>query len=403
MKKSPFPILILLLRRKRKKNSTKGENAFTKVILFPFRLIAKIFSGLGRAIAPLFLFLVAAIRVFTGGVITITAVSVMFSLIVTAGVLFGLYNGDWFWWDPDLTYFPYEVFENTIPGIGILFLLVTIFIPFLYLFIAGITIIAKRRIMSSSFGWSTLGIWIIAIFGSFAILPNVVRDFRDEGVYRESEALTMPADTLIIKAERVDNEYESFYGYRSNRSFDYESDFADLDIRPSRDGSFRLEKRFRARGRNPRVAEEHAQEVEYNYNWEGSSLVFDNDITFPRGAKFYFQEVDVDLFIPANQPFKIDRDARNLIGYLSNTYSWWEIFRNTWAYNDDFQLTCLTCDEEESATEEDNGEGLVKTLEPFSSLELYRNFDAEFISSDEYKIEISGPRYLIKCYYKHLC
>lgn len=382
-------------KKKEEELNPKGENAFTKIILFPFRLIAKIFAGLGRAIAPLFLFLVAAIRVFTGGIITIVAISVMFSLIVTAGVLFGLYNGDWFLWDPELTYFPYEVFENTIPGIGVLFLLITIFIPFLYLFIAGITIIAKRRVMSSSFGWSTLGIWIIAIFGSFAILPNVVRDFRDEGVYRETEALTVSADTLMIKADRVDSEYDSFYDRRSRRSFEYESEFADLDIRPSKDGSFSVSKRFRARGRNPMDAERNAQEVEYNYKIQGNELVFDSEITFPRGSQFYFQEVDVDLFIPTNQPFQIDREARSLIKYLGYGYSWWEISRNVWMFDENSQLVCLSCEEDEKVALPE-GEMNTQNTTSFNSLEIQHEFDVTYVSSDEYKVEFSGPSYLLQ-------
>lgn len=381
-------------RKKEEELNPKGENTFTKILLFPFRLIAKIFAGLGRAIAPLFLFLVAALRVFTGGIITIIAISVMFSLLVSAGVLFGLYNGDWYMWDPELTYFPFEVFQNTIPGIGVLFLLVAVFIPFLYLFLAGITVISKRRVMSSSFGWSVLGIWMIAIFGSFAILPNVVRDFRDEGVYQESENLSISADTLVIKVDRVDNEYESFYGYRTSRNIDYDAEFADLDIRPSTDGQFSINKRFRARGRNPRVAEEHAQEVTYDVRLEGNELIFDNDITFPNRAKFYFQEVDVDLFIPINQPFRIDREARTLIRYLSYGYSWWEISRNVWMFDEDRQLVCLSCSAENEVIEKE--EGQVTSFDEFHSLEIYREFDVDFVQSDEYKIELSGPSYLVK-------
>lgn len=381
-------------KKKEEELNPKGENAFTKILLFPFRLIAKIFSGLGRAIGPLLLFLVAALRVFTGAIITITAVSVMFSLLVTAGVLFGFYNGDWFLWDPELAYFPYEVFQNTIPGIGVFFLIVAVFIPFLYLFIAGITVIAKRRVMSSSFGWSVLGLWIIAIFGSFAILPNVVRDFRDEGIYRESEVLTINADTLLIKTELVDNQYDSFYGYRDARGFDYDAEFADLDIRPSQDGKFRIEKRFRARGRNPRVAEENAQEVEYAYRQEGNALIFNNDITFPRGAKFYFQEVDVDLFIPVNQPFKIDRDARGLIRYLSYGYSWWEISRNVWVFDENKEIQCLSCEETTEVIETDDN-AKVEVLPEFNSIEVNRAFDVNYVNSDEHKVEISGPSYLV--------
>lgn len=383
-------------RNKQDELNPKGENTFTKIILFPFRLVGQIFSGLGRALAPLMLFLVAAIRVFIGAIISIVGVSVMFSLLVTAGVLFGFYNGEWFMWEPGWTYFPYEVFRNTIPGIGVLFLLTTVFIPFLYVFIAGITIIAKRRIMTTSFGWSVLGIWVIALFGSFAILPNVIRDFRDEGIYRESDLLAIQADTLTIDINHVDYEYYSFYGNRSNRAYDYESDFADLDIRPSNDGEFRLDKRFRARGRNSRVAEDNAQQVEFNYTIEGNKITFDSDITFSRNAKFYFQEVDADLYIPLNQPFKIERDARSLIRYLSYKSSWWEISRNTWMFDDDKNLVCLTCKDTDSKEVVSIGESMIESTSPFNTLEVSKQFEVEYIESDQNKLEFEGPSILLK-------
>lgn len=383
-------------KKKEEELNPKGENAFTKVILFPFRLIGKIFSGLGRVLGPLMLFIVAAIRVFVGAVISLVGVSVMFSLLVTAGVLFGFYNGEWFMWEPEWTYFPYEVFRNTIPGIGVLFLLTVIFIPFMYVFIAGMTIIAKRRVMTTSFGWSALGIWVIALLGSFAILPNVVRDFRDEGVYRESEELTIAADTLTIDVNYVDYEYYSFYDHRDSRRYDFESEFTDLDIRPSKDGKFMVEKRFRARGRNPRIAEENAQQVEYNYTMDGNTITFDSDITFPRDAKFYFQEVDADFYIPLNQPFRIDRDARGLIRYFRGGGSWWEISRNVWMFDDNSDLICLTCEEEREKEAIQEGETVSNSTTSFNALKVSHEFDMEFVASNEYKVEFDGPSILLK-------
>lgn len=384
-------------KKKEEELNPKGENAFTKIILFPFRLIAKIFSGLGRAIAPLFLFLVAAIRVFTGAIITLIAIVSIFSVLVTGGVLLGLYNGDMFLWDPELAYFPYEVFRNTIPSLGVVMLLVAIFIPFLYLFVAGLTIIVKRRVMSSAFGWSALGIWMISIVVSFAILPNIARDFRDEGTFRDSEVLAIEADTLLIDVNYIGYDYSSFYRYEYRGSYDRDSEFADLDLRPSTDGKYSINKRFRARGRNPRIAEENAEMVDFNYEINGNRLTFDSDITFPRGAKFYFQEVDVDLFIPKNQPFRVDRNTRSLIRYFDSGINFWEASRNVWMFDDEGNLVCLSCDEEQYPSISKNEEPpIAAMLEDFQRIKISRSIDVEYIESDESKIELFGPSNLTK-------
>ena len=85
----------------------RGENTFTTILLFPFRLIGKIFSALGKAFAPLMLFIAAVIRIFTGGIVVIVGLSVMFSLLVAATV--GWDSFDLFF-NYDLT----ELFEDDI-------------------------------------------------------------------------------------------------------------------------------------------------------------------------------------------------------------------------------------------------------------------------------------------------
>jgi len=373
----------------------KDENTFTTVLLFPFRLVGKIFGALGKALAPLMLFIVAAVRIFTGGIILIIGLSVMFSLLVTAGVLMGLYSGDWFFYGDEFTYFPYEVFTNTFPELGVLFVLTAIFIPFLYVFIAGITIIAKRRVMSSSVGWSILGIWMIAVVGSFALIPNVIRDFRDEGYYEESEVLNIEADTLLLDINVITNRGYDSRRYRSDTQYEWESEFTDLDLIASRDGEFSIKKRFHARGRNPRDAEMNAQDVSYNYTVDGAKITFDSELTFDDRAEFRFQEGDITLYIPKNVPFKLERDMSLILHHFSYRYSWFQIYRNTWMFNDNGRLECLTCEEtgtNQRSRSSNSSYSRSLNVEAFSKVEIWDNMDASFAIDDQYSVSIEGPQ-----------
>lgn len=383
-------------KTKQENLNPKDENTFTTILLFPFRLIGRIFSALGKAFAPLMLFIAAAIRVFTGGIVVIVGLSIMFSILVTAGVLTGLYNGDWFFTGDEFTYFPYEVFTNTFPELGILFVLTAIFIPFLYVFIAGLTIIAKRRVMSSSVGWSILGIWMISVVGSFALVPNVIRDFRDEGYYEESDALSIKADTLLLDINVITNRGFDSRRYRNDYQYEWESEFTDLDLIASRDGEFSVKKRFHSRGRNPKDAEMNAQEVTYDYSVSGSKITFDSELIFKPRAEFRFQEVDLTFYIPKNVPFKIERDMNLILHHFSYRYTWYEIYRNTWAFNDNGRLECLTCDED------DNREGVSRNsqndyqksldVEVFSNVEIWENMETVLTIGEQYAVTLEGPQ-----------
>ncbi|MFT7148627.1 MAG: phage shock protein PspC (stress-responsive transcriptional regulator) [Nonlabens sp.] len=373
----------------------RGENTFTTILLFPFRLIGKIFSALGKAFAPLMLFIAAVIRIFTGGIVVIVGLSVMFSLLVAAGVLMGLYNGDWFFNGDEFTYFPYEVFTNTFPELGILFVLTAIFVPFLYVFIAGITIIAKRRVMSSSVGWSILGVWMIAVVGSFALVPNVIRDFRDEGYYEETEDLTIQADTLLLDINTITKRGFESRRYRNGYQYESISEFTDLDLVASRDGEFSIKKRVHARGRNTQDAEENAQDVSYNYIVEGDKITFDSELTFNPEAEFRFQEADITFYIPKNVPFKVGRDLNLVLHHFSYKYTWYEIYRNTWAFNESGRLECLTCDEDNDSegvsrnSQNDYQKSL--NIEAFSSVEILENMEAVFTVGEQFGVTLEGP------------
>ena len=274
----------------------KGEGLFTKVILFPFRLIGRIFRALGSALAPLLLFIAAAFRIFIGAIISFTGLAIMFSILVVTGVLLGLHEGDWFLWpDSDI---PFYLFNNTVSEAGILFTFAAVFIPFLYVFIAGITIIAKRKVMSSSVGWSILGIWMISVIAAFATVSTIVKDFREEGYADSTEVLEVKGDTITLSLKTVERmERRRNREYRNNS---WEGKFTDLDLRASRDNTWRLEKRATARGRNTEEADRNAEQINYNYSLTDGRIVFDGQLSLPENAQFRFQDIDLTLYIPTN-------------------------------------------------------------------------------------------------------
>ena len=369
--------------------SPKGEGAFTKIILFPFRLIGRIFRALGSALTPLLLFIAAAFRIFIGAIISIVGISVMFSLLVAAGVLLGLHDGDWFMWnDSD---FPVHIFYNTVPEIGILFAFAAVFIPFLYVFIAGITIIAKRKVMSSSVGWSILGIWMISVLGTFATVPNVVRDFRDEGYHDVSEIVNIQADTVTLSLREREDFGDAFRDRRRyRRNYNYQSEFTDLDIRASRDNSWRLDKRATARGRNIEEADKNAEEIVYNYRVTGNQIVFDPELSLPDDARFRFQDLDMTLYIPVNQPFKVDRDMSGLLNYFSYRYNWWEVYRNTWVFEEDGTLKCLSCNDDDESSYSNQSETKAFDLDNFRELTVNTNLPITIKYGEDYDISMTG-------------
>tara|TARA_Y100000114_G_scaffold157294_1_gene189130 strand:+ start:52822 stop:55269 length:2448 start_codon:yes stop_codon:yes gene_type:complete len=366
----------------------KGEGLFTKVILFPFRLIGRIFRALGSALAPLLLFIAAAFRIFIGAIISFTGLAIMFSILVVTGVLLGLHEGDWFLWpDSDI---PFYLFNNTVSEAGILFTFAAVFIPFLYVFIAGITIIAKRKVMSSSVGWSILGIWMISVIAAFATVSTIVKDFREEGYADSTEVLEVKGDTITLSLKTVERmERRRNREYRNNS---WEGKFTDLDLRASRDNTWRLEKRATARGRNTEEADRNAEQINYNYSLTDGRIVFDGQLSLPENAQFRFQDIDLTLYIPTNQPFKVDQGMSKLLHYFSFRYNWWEIYRNTWIFDEDGTLQCVTCNEDNTEVNSRAGFNDTKNfdLSSFSDISISSSIALSLEYSNTHGVRIEG-------------
>lgn len=365
----------------------KDEGAFTKILLFPFRLIGKIFSGLSKALAPLMLFIVAVIRIFTGFIISVVGLSSMFAVLVTAGVLMGLYNSDIYYFNDDWSFLPYDILEETVPLAGLIALMVVLFIPFFYVFIAGITVIAKRKVMSSSVGWSVLGVWLIAILITAATVPNVVRDFREEGSITYSETLDASGSTLILDIDPI-------YDYRRNNDLF----IIDLDIRTSKDSTLTLDTRVRSRGRNMYDAEENAKMIKYDYSVKDSIITFEDFYHFERGGKFRGQELEMTLYIPEGQPFKVKRGMDELLGYFNRGYRWSEIYRNTWVFENG-RLACVTCSSRSSrssgSTASTSRSQRTIDLPGLSAIEFKEAFEVTLKQGNNQSIVIEGDQRLI--------
>ena len=260
----------------------KREGNFTKVILFPFRLIGKILSGISKALAPLMLFIVAIIRVFTGAIIALVGLANMFMLVVAAGVALGLYNAHK--WYSLGYYIPFEFLNETISLTGLIAFIIVIFIPFLYLFIAGITVIAKRKIVSSTFNWSALGIWFIALLLAAATIPAAIIGFRKQSSIIRTEDIAVNGQTLVLD---IDNQYGD---YRRNGFF-----IIDLDLRAADDDQIKLKSLVWAFGHDRRDAEENADRVDYRYTARDSVIVFGGMSSLEPHSAYRAQRLEMTL------------------------------------------------------------------------------------------------------------
>ena len=367
------------------------ESTLTKIILFPFRLLAMIIKGLGKILGPLLQFIIEAARIILGLILVLTGISFIFALFVSLGIVLGLVSGGGgylTWWD-----FPYEIISEAFPSWAVVMAFVASFIPALLITLLGLSVIAKAKVVNATVGWTLFGIWLISLIMLSFTVPKIIYDFRAEGDFEQTEEFSIRARSIHL-------------GLAETGMDDY--DFTHLDLKGYDGEDIRLVKEFRAFGSSRRDAIENAQMVTYTVNVEDSILLFDSNFRFKPDAKFRFQELDMTLYIPYGQEFTISDDMRHILRYYTisrHGYYYYQMEDNRWVYNPS-GLECLTCfDSEEKARE--RSEDIRKSYEEsfrvrgyyeeldfsdFSNIVITGISETNIIQGDEFRVVVNGNK-----------
>jgi phage shock protein PspC (stress-responsive transcriptional regulator) len=365
------------------KANPKEESVIVKILLFPFRLIAIILSGLGKALGPMLKFFLEFIRVILGVVLTIVGLSVLFSVLIIGSVYLGLMAGS------DVVHlgtFPIELIHETISPFGFVAGMIVVGIPALAIMFLGLSIASKTRIPNATVGWAMFALWIVGIIGLSFTLPSVIHEFRSEGDYSVTTYYELTDSQLVLDINETG--YDEYPDVRVKlRGYDGEQ--------------IKLVQDFSARGATKKEAIDHAKEIRYNILQQDSVLVFDSNIDFGSVARFRDQDLLMTMYIPYGQTFIMKNDFDDLIYYSFGYqgFSSSQIIGNTWMFNPT-GLECITCTNYSSSNEkrrEQYEELYNDNLSPANNDTIYNFVDFnELRISGPYKVNIvRGEKYRV--------
>ena len=341
----------------------EAESTLTKILLFPFRLIGLILTALGKMIGPL----ADLLRVVVGVIIVLMGISMVFSIVVTAGVLFGLFAGGVFstpWLsdfnDMDL---PVEVFTRAFPGWVALAGIVAALVPSIFLILLGASAIAKKLVFPATVGWSLFALFFVSAAMLAVGVPRIVYAFHEEGEYEVEHVYKIDATTAVLKVNENGSDYD---GTR-------------LTLRGYQGTDFKLVQSFESQGSSRRQAVENAKMVSYNVSFNDSILTFDEDLSFNENAVFRGQHLNMILYIPYDFPFTMDEGMSRFISqYVDSDYLdgyTWKMTRRG--------LECIDC----NAT----GDETLSELRDFDEVEVSGKFDLRILQGNTYAVELNGP------------
>lgn len=363
------------------------ESTLAKIVLFPFRLIATLINGLAKILGPVMRVMADVVRVIIGLVFVLIGMSFLISAVIVFGAFFGIVSAHFLpeWWGGGLSglSLPMDAIRNTFPAWMFIVAFIAVLIPCLGFILSGTSIIANRRIAGPSVNWALGGLFLLCFLGLVITVPRVISSFKEDGEWKVEKKFDLTNKTLVMKvAETGLDDYH----------------VTDLNLRGYDGKEIKLVQRFISQGNTRRNAIENAQMVEYKVNQIDSVLAFDSNISFKKDARFHAQRLEMQLYLPYHQKFKLHNEMWRLI----DNYNKYDIYYNGYQYDsyytseeqtwemDENGLKCLTCPERpktERGLEEKDQYG----LKDFNEVEVKGVFDLVIKQSERFSIELDGP------------
>ncbi|WP_338875920.1 PspC domain-containing protein [Spirosoma sp. SC4-14] len=355
------------------------ESTFTRILLFPFRAIATIISGLGSALGPLLNGTLTIIRVFAGLLMLVIAFAFMVACLAVLGAAIGIGSGGNFG-DSDI---PFELIraDITIPMVLSAFLVG--FIPAFGLAILGVMLITTRNVLSSRTALTIGGVWLIAlvIFGGTA--TPLINSFQRRGTVEETKVLAVPAAVPTFAINDLESDH-----WRPS-----------IELQGYDGTTLSLVQRFKAQGSSRADAQSNARQVKYTYAIKDSIVRFDNALELQPGAHFRAQDLDMDLMIPYEKPFRMTREFARFIRNEFGEKEFDRMASSIWKFTKNDGLICLNYPREKdrSYNDEDNDvTDLTDDVQHAVTDELGDDFDRigdhtrQFNVSNFSKVDVGG-------------
>lgn len=175
-------------------------------------------------------------------------------------------------------------------------------------------------------------LWFVGIVSAALLTGSIFRSFKSRNYIEESVAVAQPASGKLYLDVTSNN---INYRYYSNDWFgDWDGDwplFGDnmdsvmintvrVDVVKSNDNDFHVTKVKFSRGKDPVVARNNAEKINFNVTQTDSTLLLPKGFAISKNEKFRNQQVLVVLQVPVGKQFFLDRSV--------SSYDWFDVRYN---------------------------------------------------------------------------
>jgi phage shock protein PspC (stress-responsive transcriptional regulator) len=328
------------------------EKPITRILLFPFRAFATIFSALKPVLTGVRWF----VQYLVGIVLLIIAAAFMIALVVltTAGIS-GFDHGQ-----VGISFgeaVPIFLLAQDLPAWAVYAAYAAIIPMILGIGIGGISLLANRKLTNKTYQYTSTSIAIIGWIGLFAAFSMVGRNFQRTSSLNQIKEITADSSYVFtLKRESQENIWEKMLGNTiiADEFLD-EDELHDFNRNGFSRASISLEgydgktiqviSFAKSNGKTRADAELNAKSIDYQWVQKGDQIVMDSHFGL-KNFKFRNQRMRIKVLIPYGVSFGMSRDfalyIENLLdaGYFKNEEN--DLFVGSkWVFTPSKGLICL--------------------------------------------------------------
>lgn len=357
------------IKKNLNEKETEEESTLTKIILFPFRLLALILKSLAKVVGPL----ADVVRVALGIFIMFCGLGLFLAVIIAAGAVFGLITLPSWWMTYEEMSVPIEAFTNLVPAWTAVPVFLVFMIPAIVIILLGTSVMAQKLTFNAVVGWSLFIVFFVSAILVAIGIPRIVYTFKEKGEHRQEQLFDLKGSTPVFTVNETGMD-------------DY--DGVSLTLIGHEGKEIRLEKIFKAQGSTRLKAIENAKDIEYHVIAKDSVITFDSNIRFGPETVFTGQQLKMLLYIPYGYPFVMTDSFSDFIRhYVDEEYS----HGHTWILTRD-GLECQSCPDETTSSSIAETTTPTSALEDFNEVNLNGGRFAVVIRNDAaFSVNLSGP------------
>ena len=354
----------------------KHENALTKLLLLPFRVISQVFKALG----PFAEFLISALRVFVGGIMAftgmITMIASFFALFVSMSAI-----------DNMPVYFfkiPLGLFGRDASSLMLIGGFLAFAVPMFVIACAGISLIIRKNLFTPTVWQSALGVFVVGLLITMYTGVRYARNFAKTASVEKTLNYAIDGKTPIFAINPIDGDFNwkpsiELIGYNGT--------------------AIKVEQVFKADGKDKGDAEKNATDIDYNIAQIDSMIRFDERFEFKDNARYRDQRLILKILVPYDKEFSITREFAYFVDnvfaqkYFEDADG--DKFKGSrWKFTKDGELVSTNIIlpiEDENNDNDGNSQILdVKGFEYIKSDVNNGNCNYDIHQGNEFKVEIEG-------------